>query len=219
MIIRFKGGPGSGHHGHRGRPGKRGGSLPGKGGGDSVHDHVRKVLKVAYKGELVEPNNNELGVISNYMERHPEKVVKHIGSIVLCGSEEDWKTEYDKHFDDGDCMGCGGFYTADKVIVLPPGFSEHAIDHEIGHVAYRAAWPAGGTEGWDTTYRRSPEFDRHTAYAKTNACEAFAESYASWIAGGQKVNVDNYEDVRRQATIDSHTFTYAKVKRVIDAIP
>lgn len=30
MIIRVKGGPGSGHHGHRGRPGKRGGSLPGK---------------------------------------------------------------------------------------------------------------------------------------------------------------------------------------------
>lgn len=28
----FKGGPGSGHHGHSGRPGKRGGSLPGAGG-------------------------------------------------------------------------------------------------------------------------------------------------------------------------------------------
>jgi len=29
-----KGGPGSGHHGHAGRPGKRGGSAPGKGGGN-----------------------------------------------------------------------------------------------------------------------------------------------------------------------------------------
>jgi len=28
-----KGGPGSGHHGHAGRPGQRGGSAPGKGGG------------------------------------------------------------------------------------------------------------------------------------------------------------------------------------------
>lgn len=36
MIIRLKGGPGSGHHGHAGRPGKRGGSLPGKGGGGAV---------------------------------------------------------------------------------------------------------------------------------------------------------------------------------------
>lgn len=31
-IDRLKGGPGSGHHNHTGRPGKRGGSLPGKGG-------------------------------------------------------------------------------------------------------------------------------------------------------------------------------------------
>ena len=31
--LEIKGGPGSGHHGHAGRPGKRGGSAPGKGGG------------------------------------------------------------------------------------------------------------------------------------------------------------------------------------------
>jgi len=31
--IRYKGGPGSGHRGHSGRPGKRGGSAPGTGGG------------------------------------------------------------------------------------------------------------------------------------------------------------------------------------------
>ena len=33
LTLRLKGGPGSGHHGHSGRPGKRGGSLPGAGGG------------------------------------------------------------------------------------------------------------------------------------------------------------------------------------------
>lgn len=32
VRVVLKGGPGSGHHGHRGIPGKRGGSLPGKGG-------------------------------------------------------------------------------------------------------------------------------------------------------------------------------------------
>lgn len=32
---RYKGGAGSGHHGHGGRPGKRGGSSPGSGGGSS----------------------------------------------------------------------------------------------------------------------------------------------------------------------------------------
>lgn len=31
ILLKIKGGPGSGHHGHRGRPGIKGGSLPGKG--------------------------------------------------------------------------------------------------------------------------------------------------------------------------------------------
>ena len=33
LPVTLRGGPGSGHHGHKGRPGERGGSLPGKGGG------------------------------------------------------------------------------------------------------------------------------------------------------------------------------------------
>ena len=35
-----KGGPGSGHHGHAGRPGQRGGSAPGKGGGVSASEQA-----------------------------------------------------------------------------------------------------------------------------------------------------------------------------------
>jgi len=34
--LKIKGGPGSGHHGHAGRPGKRGGSLPGRGTNSAV---------------------------------------------------------------------------------------------------------------------------------------------------------------------------------------
>jgi hypothetical protein len=34
VNVKLKGGPGSGHHGHSGRPGKVGGSQPGKGGSD-----------------------------------------------------------------------------------------------------------------------------------------------------------------------------------------
>jgi len=37
VIVR-KGGAGSGHHGHAGRPGKRGGSAPGSGGSSKVWD-------------------------------------------------------------------------------------------------------------------------------------------------------------------------------------
>lgn len=59
MIIKIKGGPGSGHHGHAGRPGKRGGSLPGKGGGSGSdiehsfigHKRLVKNLKKFYTEE------------------------------------------------------------------------------------------------------------------------------------------------------------------------
>ena len=42
VIARLKGGEGSGHRGHAGRPGKRGGSLPGKGSSASVITSPRK---------------------------------------------------------------------------------------------------------------------------------------------------------------------------------
>lgn len=40
FVIRFKGGKGSGHHGHEGIPGHQGGSLPGKGRGLSPEQQV-----------------------------------------------------------------------------------------------------------------------------------------------------------------------------------
>lgn len=45
-TIHLKGGPGSGHHGHRGRPGQRGGSVPGTGGSSapmSLEEFISKV--------------------------------------------------------------------------------------------------------------------------------------------------------------------------------
>lgn len=219
MILRFKGGPGSGHYRHAGRPGKRGGSLPGKGGG-GIATHVKKVLKVAYKGEMVEPNRNELGVITNMLERHPDKVVRHLEGMVLCGSEEDWKEQYDKYFDDeGGHASCGGFYVpAEKSIYLPPGFSEHAINHEMGHVAYRAAWVSGGTERWDKEYARS-DFDRHTAYSRTDANEAFAESYASYIASGGGAAMATSIGPYAPSVLQRYLETFAAVEEVVDAIP
>jgi hypothetical protein len=37
FTIRLKGGAGSGHHGHKGRPGEQGGSLPGDALNSSIH--------------------------------------------------------------------------------------------------------------------------------------------------------------------------------------
>jgi hypothetical protein len=43
LVVRLKGGKGSGHHGHSGRPGKVGGSVAGKGVGESTTKYVTYV--------------------------------------------------------------------------------------------------------------------------------------------------------------------------------
>lgn len=52
ILERIKGGPGSGHRGHSGRPGQRGGSVPGGGTGlgDSVPAEIRARAKDPYIG-------------------------------------------------------------------------------------------------------------------------------------------------------------------------
>jgi hypothetical protein len=64
LIIVRKGGSGSGHFDHAGRPGEQGGSLPGTGGGDSV--------KALYKpGQKVNTENMILDVIRN-IKNYPD---------------------------------------------------------------------------------------------------------------------------------------------------
>ena len=81
LTIRLKGGPGSGHHGHAGRPGKVGGSLPGKGGsgiprvGDEIYldnfgygDTPEKVRAVHGDRIYIEGSNrtfHESDIVSN----------------------------------------------------------------------------------------------------------------------------------------------------------
>lgn len=40
ILVKLKGGPGSGHHGHAGRPGKRGGSVPGSAWSAPTKDRI-----------------------------------------------------------------------------------------------------------------------------------------------------------------------------------
>jgi hypothetical protein len=53
LRIALKGGPGSGHHGHAGRPGKRGGSSPGKGGGMSKAERKARGWEKVAEGDVV----------------------------------------------------------------------------------------------------------------------------------------------------------------------
>jgi len=68
-VIRNKGGEGSGHFGHSGRPGKHGGSLPGKG---SVTESVNNISKTPYEGI-----NKVLGKIT--LKNTLEQATKRLG--------------------------------------------------------------------------------------------------------------------------------------------
>jgi len=77
-------GPGSGHHGHRGRPGQQGGSLPGTGGGDisiiyPVGRGIVRGLVVEYKGGMalwkeMSPEHLPSSIQDGHMEVAADKV-------------------------------------------------------------------------------------------------------------------------------------------------
>lgn len=62
LTLHFKGGPGSGHRGHAGRPGKRGGSLPGK--GVAAHAEEYRSTRTSVTAEEA---REVIGRISPYM--------------------------------------------------------------------------------------------------------------------------------------------------------
>lgn len=67
LIITYKGGSGSGHHGHRGRPGEQGGSLPGDGGApkQDVPDYEFKPGVEDVYRELVNSGIEEFSVVTD----------------------------------------------------------------------------------------------------------------------------------------------------------
>ena len=215
IKVRFKGGPGSGHFGHIGRPGLRGGSLPGKGGGGKAPS-----LKVMHRGKETRPNEYEATWMALILRRHPTKVVSQLNGIVICDTEEDWREQYRKMVGEGDYKNCGGFYVGhSKTIYLPPKYNRLAVDHEIGHRAYWAAYIVGATRAWDNAYDNSMRFDRHTTYSSSGVTEAFAESYAAWVqTGGKVANV--LELPQNVFTHNSHHIadTFDVMQKAIDAI-
>lgn len=59
FLLTLKGGPGSGNHGHGGRPGKRGGSSIGKSSIDTLSLRNKVVEREGYNPVLVNPENKE----------------------------------------------------------------------------------------------------------------------------------------------------------------
>jgi hypothetical protein len=68
----FEGGPGSGNWGHKGRPGHRGGSLPGGGKGTGISAHVTGSDVKFLEGEKVRINYGEhKGKLATFQEYSP----------------------------------------------------------------------------------------------------------------------------------------------------
>jgi len=222
IKVRFKGGPGSGHFGHIGRPGLRGGSLPGKRGAYGGRNAPR--FKVVRGGRETRPTQQEAADMAIILRRHPTKVISQLKGIVVCSTEEDWKEQYQnivgRIVGGGDYKNCEGFYaTYTKTLYLPPGYSRLAIDHEIGHAAYWAARGFGGTHVWDDSYNNSIYFDRHTAYSGINVREAFAESYAAWVqTGGKVANVSELPQDVFTHNIHYIAETFKAMQKTIDTI-
>lgn len=84
LKLVHKGGPGSGHHGHKGRPGKRGGSLPGKGrrGGGVFSDNlVGNVLQDDDHVESSEGRARRKMLIEKYLVDYVDSEVEN-GTIM-----------------------------------------------------------------------------------------------------------------------------------------
>jgi len=128
MIIRLKGGKGSGHHGHAGIPGKRGGSLPGKGGGKVVADATEYNWKA------------EDTVIMKTVVELPEKVSNDELAAIA-------KKEANKHYDveDASVKEVEWQETSD-------GFYAHATIDLTPTEEEGQKWAEGGEYGeeWET---------------------------------------------------------------------
>ena len=103
-IKFYKGGTGSGHRGHSGRPGKRGGSLPGTGGGTGQRLGDFGTVEESYAYDVaINDLNTLLGVeatgVVEEVARGTQNIRKyaielqHAGWKLLQGQDKDTETQ------------------------------------------------------------------------------------------------------------------------------
>ena len=87
-FLRLKGGSGSGHHGHSGRPGKRGGSLPGTGGDTDISSAITALERGMYDLKM---SRKAKGHLAGSVVRSQVMSDMH-AAVDMLGSE--WKEKY-----------------------------------------------------------------------------------------------------------------------------
>jgi hypothetical protein len=142
-----KGGPGSGHHGHTGRPGEVGGSQPGDVGGLQPRvGNWRAVVDDKSDDPVVATKLEQLDYVD---PRLMERLLSHEG-LEIRGEGVEW---FETHRDNAVAV-----YDGDHTIVIGPkkGFSISSPLHEVGHVVgKRMGYDAAADYSWD-----NPEIDK-----------------------------------------------------------
>lgn len=136
-AITLKGGPGSGHRGHKGRVGKRGGSVPGTGdtGSMSIADRMYNLCidgteeqknEIASLAEMANITLDNLEGLNGISFDHP------------AGMRYDWAPDHNSfiYIDDYDrgYLIVGSYDVENKVIhIAPAGMTTNTLAHEVGH--------------------------------------------------------------------------------------
>jgi hypothetical protein len=137
----FRGGPGSGHHGHKGRPGERGGSLPSGRADVKISGRMPKIIKAGVRDVLDEfPASLTADVEIQWVSDHPRGShhPPHSNRIVL--SREDAPpgivfTSSDMNGDRVVNAKDAMEYPGAKVVEnLDAHLARQIIAHEMGHV-------------------------------------------------------------------------------------
>jgi len=139
LAIEEKGGPGSGHRGHRGIPGKRGGSLPGVGGGFLSLPHVAKGMlgdfEVSLSGQSYQGEKDSIDYIAeSFLRQHPgsnEGVVKRsaieMAKRLHRAPEEHWEAGRGSHYIHNHPIGDSVFSVEDLAAIRERGYRTSAI--------------------------------------------------------------------------------------------
>lgn len=194
QVCEVKGGPGSGHFGHEGRPGEVGGSGPGEGGGDggkqigSISDNEREIqegARVLLEKSKTEAYRNGFGleyaVMTGYLTQ--EEANKTVGL-------QPYQEGYDRRFRDANLQGYLGTDKNNR----PLFFFEAALAGEKG-ASFKSAAEMIQRQSQDTfkeKYGDSANFAR--AGGRVSGLIGVSErahmaSHASFIMSGGRSEV------------------------------
>jgi hypothetical protein len=172
--LLLEGGPGSGHYGHKGRPGKRGGSLPG--GTISAHGYTGVGDWVVKRGVHISASPSEKKRVYDFLKDVPVSHLKlsSVKTITVMNSLKEVDDLYHLKTGDNDrSFKADAFYDRKtKEMVLAPGSLQATILHEFAHTlvglgAYKKkVWDSNASSG------------KVTRYGSTDIHEGFCEAYA-----------------------------------------